>query len=173
MFAIISGGVALTPGPNAVWWPCLAFLGGLLLAGAARLLLPVDWISDEELQRIERAESAEEFQREAQLWAEIAKHGRPGWMAFLPRLKDYALYALIIALLLTRLLPRAASDAITAGAPLPNGGSGAAIGGFTFGYVHLFGYDWTGVDLAIMLPLAAGLVYVVVRGFATLRRAQK
>ena len=47
---------------------------------------------------------------------------------------------------------------LTLTTPIPNGGSGAAFMGRTFGSIHLFGQDWTGVELVIMLPLLAFLI---------------
>jgi hypothetical protein len=54
--------------------------------------------------------------------------------------------------------------------PIPGGaGSGLALGGRFFGVFHLFGQDWTGMELCVIVPLLGGLVFMAWRGLSQAR----
>ena len=168
--AVISGGVAVSQAAGGAGWGAvdLRFFYFCLAGGALVLLVwrfaPVRWLDDEVYQRID----ADDY---------IAEH-RSGRPSLSSTFGVYASIGLIVCLLVARALwfvagRRLVNDGLDPNAPLPNGSSGAALFGMTLGSVHLFGYDWTGVELVLISSLLALLGYTLWKGFGRLLRTNR
>lgn len=169
--AVISGGVGVSQylggaGLTGVDWSVFA---GSAAAAALIVLVwrfaPVAWVGDEEIQRLKD----DELEVEAGSAAgrrNIFLRGR-FWMAAAAFAVGCRMAGFLGA---RRLLPRNTLDMNT---PIPNGGSGTTILGATLGTVRLFGHDWTGVELAMIIPLLAFLTWALWSGFARIARINR
>jgi hypothetical protein len=168
---VISGGVNASQALGGAGWASVDWTFFLCSAGAFALVVlvwlfaPIDWIGDRELKDMELDESMEEYRDESR---------RPFFTLKLQLAVAFA--ALLAGYRWMRLLGGdrvVGPKDLTLDAGIRNGGNGAAFLGRTFGSVRLFGQDWTGVELAIILPLLMLLGWTLWRGFAHVVKANR
>ena len=159
--AIISGGVTVTQALGGIGWrgaDWTVFRWALMAAAVVVALCSsglVDWISDDEIARLQEKEYGQS------LAARIAR-----------RIPRRMLTAFTLAVMLADCLWQFVFDRhFVVNAPLPDGGYGAAIDGMTFGSVRLFGRIWSGVDLAFITPLTIALLLLLRAGFTRIVQA--
>lgn len=163
---VISGGVACSQASGGAGWGAvdLSAFFGFLAATAVVVLLwafaPVQWADDEVYERMRAREYADEIRRgEGSLLGVYAAVVGAG--------------VLTAAQAIRLLWGDRLKEAIELNAPLPNGSSGLALNGVTLGSVHLFGHDWTGVEITLIAALLALLGYTLWKGFRSLVRASR
>lgn len=172
---VVSGGVVASQAAGGVGWRSVdwsiplwsgAILLLLILVGA---MTPIGWIDDREIKRMEEQEYREEIS------AALKDETRWKWFILKMNARTGAAGLVLgIAIVLKIMGWTGQLDKnLDLNASIPNGGNGTAIAGFTFGSFHLLGKDWTGVELAIILPLLAGLVYMLWSGFAHIVKANR
>ncbi len=166
MGTIISGGVAWSQtGGGANWGAAdlavfAIFAGAFVAVVLVRIFAPIDWISDEEIKKMELDEFMEEYRDESRRKLLMLK------LQF-----GVAFAALVAGFRWVKLLGDdrvIGSKDLAFDAHIPNGGDGAALMGHTFGTLRILGKDWTGVELAIILPLLGILGWTIWNGLAHL-----
>ena len=168
MFAIIAGGVAFSQRPYADWTVCLWLLAGLAACGAVYLIKftgVVDWIPDEELVAMEKAERKQEFDKEVDALVEAAQDGTLEAKYRVQRRWHYAFLTVVILLMF---------HAYTIyDVKMASGERGLSMLGLTFGTWRLFRRSWTGVELLSVGSCLVALVYYLRKGTARLKRANE
>ncbi|MBI5245615.1 MAG: hypothetical protein HY923_00415 [Elusimicrobia bacterium] len=169
MFAIIWGGVAVSQKMNADWTVCRWFLFGLAAFVAiyvfGRVSGLIDWIADEELVGMEKADRDKEAEREVQAILAAADDGTLEEKYRFKRYWHYVFTALVIVLIFHEYFIRYVRTA--------NGELSPSLLGFTFGTWTLFRRTWTGFELLVVGGCVAALVYYLRKGIALLVRANK
>lgn len=164
LFAVITGGVAWTQRPYSDWTVCLCLLGVLAVFAAAYFLLPVEWLSDDELTDMKRAEEAEAYEKE------IEKELAEGTFESKAKWRRYGYIAIPVLYFVVDGPLRSGLDTRS---KIPGQSDGLALFGHSFGIWHVFGHDWTGWELIFCVILLVWLGWIVWDGIGLLSRAQK
>lgn len=169
--AVITGGVGASQALGGIGWRGVDWtvFEGCLAAAALIVLFwrfgPVDWIDDREIVRMEEAELRTSLVTEA------------GQRRFLWSTRFWtAVIALILGVRWVRLLGGRRmlnASSVNLNGATANGGSGASVMDFTFGSFHLLGRDWTGLELAVIVPLLIFLGVELWNGIAHIVRANR